>query len=596
MTGEERTSADARPQWVERRRLLLLGGAAGVVLALVAGLLVWMAAPDGGDSKASERNRVPFVEALSELAAAKGLHYKDTAMVGITERDVTVTESGTVFGSTGDGVESLDRDVLRIGGKTYTRWKKGRDYEAPDGKQKDPDAPGRWTVGSPGESYTLDPVMAQYLPPSDLAFKLWDALDQLDQQDQLPDPNDPDLPPLTVDGVPALRADTSAGRLVVAKNKPYRVLRLEPYDLRELIKDQRKQLEAGATPSVAPRVTTGPLKDGDSQGMELSPLVGEQADAMYDTLEKYAKQLNGAVDDGVDFTLDGAGKLNCGSGGCSVLQKFTGKLSTEAKARITGGTVTATMSATITIDGQPAGSCTVPSRVFPLTGSSVSGSLSCSAPEAGPVFAAIDAKYKAQAEQQSRASGGQRVTLRFYSRANTLIDARALAVGEVDRVVDQVGRERRGETCSAGTGTGTGTGTGSGTRTNAAAQTFPQLARRVPAAAERTGNCVNWSATSVKTFGHTFKTHGAGAKNTKSLTDRARSTGNQQGQWLDNDAAAEFLKKAHLEGAGPRSVRIPNGLGQVILPDGSIVPARAATIVPSPNGLYKTAYPVVGPD
>ncbi|MFJ7997949.1 polymorphic toxin-type HINT domain-containing protein [Streptomyces sp. NPDC096310] len=109
-------------------------------------------------------------------------------------------------------------------------------------------------------------------------------------------------------------------------------------------------------------------------------------------------------------------------------------------------------------------------------------------------------------------------------------------------------------------------------------------------------NCPNWAANSVKTWGHTFKTHGAGAKNTKALTDRARSTGNQQGQWLDNDGAAEFLKGLHVEGAGPRSVRIPDGLGQVIMPDGSIAQARAATIVPSPNGLYKTGFPIIGPN
>ncbi|MGW4271681.1 hypothetical protein ACWEGQ_04790 [Streptomyces seoulensis] len=448
MTGEEFEPSGARPRWRERGTLLRFAGALGVVLVLVAGLMVRLASSDddGGGSKAAERDREPFVQALSELARAQGLRYKDTAMVGITERAVTVTESGTVFGSTGDGVKSLDRDVLRIGGKTYTRWEKGRDYESPDGKRKDPDAPGRWTIGSPGEAYSLDPVMAQYLPPSDLAFQLSDALDRLDA---LPGPDDPGLPPLTVGGVPALRADTSAGRLVVAKNKPYRVLRLEPYDLREQIEDAREQLEAGATPSVAPRVTTGPLKDGDSQGMELSPLVGEQADTMYDTLEQYVKQLNNAVDDGVDFTLDGSGKLDCGSGGCSVRQKFTGKLSTEARSRITGGTVTATMSAAITIDGRPAGGCTVPSRAFPFTGNYVSGTLSCSAPEAGPVFAAVDARYKARAQQQARASGG-RVTVRFSSRANTLIDARALAVGEVDRLVDQVGRERRGEPCLTG--------------------------------------------------------------------------------------------------------------------------------------------------
>ncbi|MFK4086134.1 polymorphic toxin-type HINT domain-containing protein [Kribbella sp. NPDC020789] len=108
-------------------------------------------------------------------------------------------------------------------------------------------------------------------------------------------------------------------------------------------------------------------------------------------------------------------------------------------------------------------------------------------------------------------------------------------------------------------------------------------------------SCINWAAKSVKTWGHTFKTHGAGAKNLRALIDRARSTNNQQGQWLDNDAAADFLRGLHVEGAGPRSVRIPEGLGQVIMPDGSVVAARAATLIPSSSGLYKTGYPILGP-
>ncbi|WP_456095347.1 polymorphic toxin-type HINT domain-containing protein [Parafrankia elaeagni] len=126
--------------------------------------------------------------------------------------------------------------------------------------------------------------------------------------------------------------------------------------------------------------------------------------------------------------------------------------------------------------------------------------------------------------------------------------------------------------------------------------TYYVLAGAMPVLVHNSNGCPNWASNSVKTWGHTFKTHGAGAKNTKALTDRARSTGNQQGQWLDNGAAAEFLKGLHAEGVGPRSVRIPDGLGQVIMPDGSIVQARAATIVPSPSGLYKTAFPIIGPN
>lgn len=37
-----------------------------------------------------------------------------------------------------------------------------------------------------------------------------------------------------------------------------------------------------------------------------------------------------------------------------------------------------------------------------------------------------------------------------------------------------------------------------------------------------------------KEYGHTFNTHGSNTKNTKNLTGRAKSTGNNQGQWLDN--------------------------------------------------------------
>jgi RHS repeat-associated protein len=98
----------------------------------------------------------------------------------------------------------------------------------------------------------------------------------------------------------------------------------------------------------------------------------------------------------------------------------------------------------------------------------------------------------------------------------------------------------------------------------------------------------NWK--SRKQFGHTFSEHGAGARNTSRLLDRARGTGTPQGQWLNNEKAAEFLSRVKVD--GPASVRIPSGLGQVIRPDGSIVQAEWARVVPSPTGL-RTAFPVV---
>ena len=64
------------------------------------------------------------------------------------------------------------------------------------------------------------------------------------------------------------------------------------------------------------------------------------------------------------------------------------------------------------------------------------------------------------------------------------------------------------------------------------------------------------------------------------------------GQWLDNEAATSYLSGIKVD--GPATVPIPEGLGQVINADGSIVPSKLAVMVPSANGI-RSAYPVLGP-
>ncbi len=105
---------------------------------------------------------------------------------------------------------------------------------------------------------------------------------------------------------------------------------------------------------------------------------------------------------------------------------------------------------------------------------------------------------------------------------------------------------------------------------------------------------LNYSWRSVPTFGHTFNTHGAGARNTRRLTGRARGTNTDQGQWQDNGKAAEFLKNYSLIADGPVTVPIPRGLGKVIRPDGSTVDVTYAVIVPKGDGTFRTGYPVIG--
>ncbi|MFI9384803.1 Hint domain-containing protein [Kutzneria sp. NPDC052558] len=109
-------------------------------------------------------------------------------------------------------------------------------------------------------------------------------------------------------------------------------------------------------------------------------------------------------------------------------------------------------------------------------------------------------------------------------------------------------------------------------------------------------NCdgTNWSPKSKKTYGHVFEVHGAGPKNFKGLVGRAAGTGQEQGQWLDNEAAASLLQQHwDPDNLEPRVIDIPEGLGQVIRPDGSTAPATRALIVPrKPGGIYKTGFPV----
>nr|WP_257454672.1 hypothetical protein [Archangium lipolyticum] len=103
----------------------------------------------------------------------------------------------------------------------------------------------------------------------------------------------------------------------------------------------------------------------------------------------------------------------------------------------------------------------------------------------------------------------------------------------------------------------------------------------------------NWK--SQRTFGHTFSRHGHGLKNTNNLRGRAAGTGTPQGQWIDNEAAARYLKDVRSGLEGPAVIPIPEGMGQVIMPDGSILPVRHALVVPTVRGGIETAYPVPGP-
>ncbi|MEU2023694.1 hypothetical protein ABZ565_16255 [Streptomyces sp. NPDC016469] len=430
------------PPVPRRKRLLLFGGAGVLAAGLVAGLLVWHG-PPGSEEPVAKRDLKPFRQAVAALADAPGLRYRDSGD-DLVKRDITVTASGSRFGAVEVGGSGLAREVLHIGGRTFTRAKDS--------------VSGAWAAADESDSVTRETVGHMPAPP-DLATSLGKALDRLEGT---PAPSESARPP-AVDGTPALAVDTSAGRLLVTEQKPHRVLRLESYGPSRAEGTSGGSAEAasvrltavtaqtdaeGEDPPESPEVTDGPLADSDSQGLDLAPVAENAVDPMFDTLEKQTEELKNATDSGIDLTLSSGGTVTCGSGGCTAKNSFSGHITTSAKSRLVSGKVTAVMTASFSIDGKSAGRCTSPQSSFAVTGASVSGSLSCSDPSAGPTFTSVEARKKNEARARSRASGGRLVQYRIPYRADTLINAYALARTEVKKLVDRVRQERDAGGCT----------------------------------------------------------------------------------------------------------------------------------------------------
>ncbi|WP_157432860.1 polymorphic toxin-type HINT domain-containing protein [Actinomadura rifamycini] len=398
------------------QRALLLGTVAALVMVLAAGLTVAVVVDRSGATIAA-RDLRPFEQALADLSQAPGLRYRTDAAAG-TPQDITVTASGDKFGAAGSDADGGEPNVLQVSGKTFTRG--GSGAAGGTGSSEG------WTIGAEGAAGRIAEVLDGTPAPPVLADDLSRALRKAGD---VPQPED--SASAAVDGKPAKAVNTPAGRLLITRQAPHRVLRLEPVDGPA----RKEPVRSGVLPAAAPL-------DGGSGGFDLAPVTGAEATEMYDTLEKQVGRLENATDAGITFTLGASGSVNCGSGGCTANKSFTGTLTSAARARIAGGNVTAVMTATFSIDGRSAGRCTSDSRTFPVAGGGVSGTLSCSNPGAGAVFTSVNAQHRARAMAQSRAQGGRPVRYRIPFRANTVISARALAAVEVKRLVERVNLDR----------------------------------------------------------------------------------------------------------------------------------------------------------
>lgn len=98
---------------------------------------------------------------------------------------------------------------------------------------------------------------------------------------------------------------------------------------------------------------------------------------------------------------------------------------------------------------------------------------------------------------------------------------------------------------------------------------------------------------SSKEFGHTFTKHG-NQKPASDFIGRAASKGENIGQWLHNENAANYLRNIKPPTEGNKVlIDIPEGLGQVYTPSGDVIPAPRARVIFKPDGNIRSAYPTL---
>jgi hypothetical protein len=121
----------------------------------------------------------------------------------------------------------------------------------------------------------------------------------------------------------------------------------------------------------------------------------------------------------------------------------------------------------------------------------------------------------------------------------------------------------------------------------------PDEEKKAPAPAPAPKSQLKWgNPKSVPTYGHTFLDHGAKVKPSQ-LADRARAKDHQIGQFLDDQAAADFVGKvAQARGPGVHDVPLPQDLStRGVLPDGLEVVPDMVRVVVKPDGSVRTSFP-----
>ncbi|MFC0429734.1 hypothetical protein [Kutzneria buriramensis] len=367
-----RTDLIPLPQPRKRRRTRIILIAAAVVVLLIAGVTTWLAWPP---------DRSPFEQAVANLAAQPVVNYTSTLPDG-TVFDGRVTKQGDSVGwLTGDTMVKFRYMILngqlfvRVDGNVLPHGISG-DFDANRLKN-------RWITGDLG---ALASLANQNVTPTAIADRL---RAEVAATPKLPTPSDDGT---LVDGVPVLKADTPNGTLYVAKDQPYRVVRW-------IDKGTRKSTVAFADPGRKLQLNGTRASYSGLGTVDFTPMDADDVDRTYDDLEADTGQLGDAVNTGMVFHLDDIDNLDsynkCEQTGCTVTAHLTSAISGSLGQL--PSTVDVQMTAEVSVDGIPAGSCSTTAKE-PSHGSYA---LSCVDTDMHAAFAQADAKALADALAKS---------------------------------------------------------------------------------------------------------------------------------------------------------------------------------------------------
>jgi hypothetical protein len=473
-------------QWRRDRRWIWLGAATLALAGLAVGLLIALRPHPGAP------RRAPFDQAVIRLAAAPAVHYRMALGGGSLTSDLRVATQGEALGTI--SLAGQHFETMTIGGKTYAKAPDGLlpGLSGGSGTGAADALKNRWVTGGALASDLLAPSLPPASSPSPSAPGSSTSTDQGSQaktplalaQRVLTALNDGStvLPGASaarqsIDGVSALKATTPIGEVYVAADPPYRLLRIAPLTgasasvsgLPSLpaipsipslpsgsgipsfpslpaapsLPDLPSGLPSGllglpdpggpANPGVRDAVFEAPAAPAASATLDFPTVTQDDIDAFFRQIENDTKQLTTAVNSDVQFHLDGAADMRCSSGGCLVTAHVTSDvLSTDPQAKATGGKVSATLTASVAIEGEPAGDCTS-TALLPLTGTS---DIKCEDAQAGAVFTEVDAMKKEEARAQSEEEGGEPVPYTVSSTGQAAVEA--VAQVDVQVLLDQL--------------------------------------------------------------------------------------------------------------------------------------------------------------